>query len=212
MFVLGQRPSDAADVEAVPPVCASNSPALLVHLPFNVRFRISVAGATGIRRQASPATRIRYLSEIVVPERRLFTIGHSNHTDAHFVDLLRQHEIDVLVDVRTQPYSQYSPQFNREALQREVVAAGRQYLFLGEELGGRPPETDCYDDEGHVLYSTLARIPRFLGGIERVEKGIQKCRVALMCSEEGRFVSGARNGNWSSQWLTEIVTGFSTDR
>ena len=124
------------------------------------------------------------MSELVVPERRLFTIGHSNHTDAHFVGLLRQHEIDVLVDVRTQPYSQYSPQFNREALQREVVAAGRQYLFLGEELGGRPPETDCYDDEGHVLYSTLARIPRFLGGIERVEKGIRKYRVALMCSEE----------------------------
>lgn len=125
-----------------------------------------------------------FVSDLVVPERRLFTIGHSNHTDEHFVGLLRQHEIEVLVDVRSQPYSQYSSQFNRDALQREVVAAGRQYLFLGEELGGRPPETDCYDDEGHVLYSTLARIPRFLGGIERVEKGIQKYRVALMCSEE----------------------------
>lgn len=128
------------------------------------------------------------MSDLVVPESCLFTIGHSNHTDKHFIGLLKQHEIDVLVDVRSQPYSQYNPQFNREALQREVVAAGWQYLFLGAELGGRPRERGCYDDEGHVLYSTLARLPRFLGGIERVEKGIQKSRVALMCSEEAPTV------------------------
>ena len=124
------------------------------------------------------------MSALVVPESRLFTIGHSNHTDVHFCGLLRQHEIDVLVDVRTQPYSQYSPQFNREALQQAVMATGRKYLFMGEELGGRPPEAECYDDAGHVLYSTLAKVPRFLQGIDRIETGIQKYRVALMCSEE----------------------------
>jgi uncharacterized protein (DUF488 family) len=114
----------------------------------------------------------------------VFTIGHSNHAAEHFCGLLHRHEIDVLVDVRSRPYSQYSPQFNRESLQRSVVDAGRRYLFMGEELGGRPPEPDCYDDKGHVLYSTLSRIPRFLHGIERIEVGIQKYRVALMCSEE----------------------------
>ncbi|RLS46864.1 MAG: DUF488 family protein [Planctomycetota bacterium] len=60
---------------------------------------------------------------LVVPERRLFTIGHSNHTDEHFLGLLRQHEIDVLVDVRTQPYLQYSPQFNRAAWARPPAFA-----------------------------------------------------------------------------------------
>ena len=166
-------------------VGADAGESLIARTSLALRLNVSLQIALGMVSQDQTIGRKgRLVSELVVPESRLFTIGHSNHTDEFFCSLLRQHEIDVLVDVRTQPYSQYSPQFNREALQREVVVAGRQYLFLGEELGGRPPEQDCYDDEGHVLYSTLARIPRFLGGIERVEKGIQKYRVALMCSEE----------------------------
>ena len=118
----------------------------------------------------------------------LFSIGHSNHEALRFCELLRQHGIDVLVDVRSLPYSQYSPHFNRETLKEIVVPRGFQYLFLGEELGGRPPEEDCYDEEGHVLYSKLATVPRFLHGIDRIEKGIQKYRVAMMCSEEDPLV------------------------
>jgi uncharacterized protein (DUF488 family) len=114
----------------------------------------------------------------------LFTIGHSNHEALHFCGLLKQHGIDVLVDVRSSPYSQYSPHFNRETIKEIVVPRGFQYVFLGEELGGRPVEPDCYDEEGHVLYSKLAQVPRFLQGVDRVEKGIQKYRVAMMCSEE----------------------------
>ncbi len=126
------------------------------------------------------------MTDIHVPDtgQYLFTIGHSNHSAEHFCGLLRQHGIDVLVDVRSQPYSQYSPHFNRELLKPVVVGSGLQYVFMGEELGGRPPELDCYDDEGHVLYSKLSQSPRFLRGIDRVEKGIEKYRVALMCSEE----------------------------
>ena len=43
---------------------------------------------------------------------------------------------DVLVDVRSYPYSQFAPQYNREALQQALREARCQYLFLGEELGG----------------------------------------------------------------------------
>ena len=115
---------------------------------------------------------------------RLFSIGHSNHEALRFCELLREHGVDVLVDVRSQPYSQYSPHFNRDTLKQIVVPRGFQYLFLGEELGGRPVEEDCYDEAGHVLYSKLSQVPRFLQGIDRLEKGIQKYRVAMMCSEE----------------------------
>ena len=126
------------------------------------------------------------MTALVVPEteQNLFTIGHSNHSAEHFCGLLRQHGVEVLVDVRSQPYSQYTPHFNRESLKPAVIGDGVQYLFMGEELGGRPPELDCYDADGHVLYSKLSQSTRFLQGIDRVEKGIEKYRVALMCSEE----------------------------
>lgn len=114
----------------------------------------------------------------------LFTIGHSNHELEVFLDLLRQHQIEVLADVRSQPFSRYTPHFNREVLQHEIQRAGLKYLFLGEELGGRPDGTEFYDLEGHVLYSRVAESQRFLDGLERLKSGIQKYRVAIMCSEE----------------------------
>ena len=114
----------------------------------------------------------------------LFTVGHSNHPFDAFAELLKQHRIDVLVDTRSSPYSQYVTHFNREAIQAELPTRGIKYLYLGEELGGRPDGAEFYDEAGHVRYYRVAESAKFLGGIERVEAGIRKFRVALMCSEE----------------------------
>ena len=71
----------------------------------------------------------------------VFTIGHSNLESAKFVALLKQHGIQAVADVRSSPYSQYNPQFNREPLQRAMQEQGISYVFLGAELGrgGRNP-------------------------------------------------------------------------
>ena len=114
----------------------------------------------------------------------LFTVGHSNHRLEVFVELLKRHGIQVLVDTRSYPYSRHVPHFNREELSRRLKEEGINYLYLGRELGGRPDEEEFYDEEGHVLYYRLAESPIFLVGIERLEKGIRKYRVAIMCSEE----------------------------
>jgi len=114
----------------------------------------------------------------------VYTVGHSNQSLDRFVELLRQHAVDVLVDVRSAPYSRYAPQFGHQMLSTRLPAAGIKYLFLGRELGGRPDEPAFYDPDGHVNYARLARAPRFLSGIERVLTGGRRFRVALMCSEE----------------------------
>lgn len=114
----------------------------------------------------------------------LYTAGHSNHALPEFLQLLKQHGIEVLVDVRSHPYSKYVAHFNKEEIQTALKQAGLKYLFLGAELGGRPAEDEFFDDEGHVLYYRVAQSPLFLGGIERVEAGSRHYRVALMCSEE----------------------------
>ena len=66
------------------------------------------------------------------------TIGHSDHDFADFVRLLRDHDITLVVDVRSQPYSRWTPQFNREALARRLQNEGLAYRFMGDTLGGRP--------------------------------------------------------------------------
>ncbi len=118
----------------------------------------------------------------------LFTVGHSNHEWDVFVELLRRHHIDVLVDVRSHPYSKYAPHFNMDRLKEALPTSGIRYLFMGEELGGRPSEEDLYDQDGHVLYYRLAETALFQAGLARIKKGMEKFRVAMMCSEENPAV------------------------
>jgi uncharacterized protein (DUF488 family) len=116
--------------------------------------------------------------------RQVFTIGHSNHSQQVFIGLVRQHQIDVVADVRSQPYTGYATHFNAGQIQPMLAEVGIQYVFLGEELGGRPTDPACYDADGYVLYDRVAASTCFLQGIERLETGIQRYCVAVMCSEE----------------------------
>src|SRR5260370_16478564 len=116
--------------------------------------------------------------------RQLYTMGHSSHIREHFLLLLHQYSIEVLVDTRSTPYSRYSPQFDREALRELVAAAGVKYLFLGDVVGGRPKDEDHYDEQGRALYTKVGKDVEFLRCIERLENGAGEFRVALMCSEE----------------------------
>lgn len=113
----------------------------------------------------------------------LWTIGHSTHPFDAFARLLAQERIDVVADVRSQPYSRFSPQFGREALAAALRERQLGYVFLGDELGGRPTIDEHYDDQGHALYGPMSREPGFCRGIERILRGARDHRVALMCSE-----------------------------
>lgn len=120
--------------------------------------------------------------EMREPQSRLYTIGHSNHAPEVFLDLLARHGIEVLVDVRSQPYSRYAAHFDKPGLTALVTGAGVKYLFLGKELGGRPESAEFYDPaDGRVLYDRVAASSLFLGGLARLETGLQKYRVAIMC-------------------------------
>ena len=61
----------------------------------------------------------------------LYTIGHSNHSTEKFIELLLKHEITAVCDVRSQPYSKFNPQFNRENIQKELKQSNIAYVFLG---------------------------------------------------------------------------------
>lgn len=133
------------------------------------------------------------MSETTVDDLGLiYTIGHSNHPLEVFLGLLRDNAIDVLIDTRSSPYSRFSPQFNREALKAAICAEGMKYGFYGRELGGRPDDEDFYDEEGHVLYSAVAKSFLFNDGLERLTRGIQNHRIALLCSEEDPSVCHRR--------------------
>jgi len=116
--------------------------------------------------------------------RSLLSIGHSNHTLTLFMDLLKQHGVQLLVDVRSDPYSRYAPQFTSGSLRSAATVDRVGYLYLGNELGGKPKDRRFYDSTGHVNYRLLAESPKFLEGLARLESEAETQRVAIMCSEE----------------------------
>ena len=113
----------------------------------------------------------------------VWTIGHSNHGVDEFARLVSSEQIDFLVDVRSFPYSRYAPHFNRDELEAAMTRRGVRYLFMGEELGGRPTSEDHYDDEGHALYGPMSEEAAFMSGVERLIEGARSHRIALVCSE-----------------------------
>lgn len=112
----------------------------------------------------------------------IFSVGHSTHSYERFLKLLQEAGVTAIADVRTSPFSRHFPQFNRDALKEGLRTDGIAYSFLGKELGGRPIGQQLYR-EGVADYELMAKTPDFNCGLERVEEGARKYRIALMCSE-----------------------------
>jgi uncharacterized protein (DUF488 family) len=114
----------------------------------------------------------------------ILTIGYGLRDVREFVALLRRHGVEYVGDVRSAPYSRRRPEFSREALERLLRTSELRYVFLGDTLGGRPDDPDCYDADGHVDYDRCRTSPSFAAGIERVEIAHREGhRLALLCSE-----------------------------
>jgi uncharacterized protein (DUF488 family) len=124
----------------------------------------------------------------------VYTIGHSNVTVDKIVQLLQRYQIQVLVDVRSVPYSQYSPQFNRDSLAEALRESGIEYLFAGEYLGGRPEDRTLYKSGENpssreeylelVDYNKVAKQDWYRNAIARLIAIAGERRTAVMCSEE----------------------------
>ena len=113
----------------------------------------------------------------------IYTIGYGNRTVDELVAILQQYGIHYLIDVRSSPYSRFKPEFGKEALDQALRPHAIRYVFLGQELGGRPTDPDCFV-EGKVDYDRVRVKPFYQAGIERVHTAWQKqLPVVLMCSE-----------------------------
>lgn len=113
----------------------------------------------------------------------VYTVGHSNHSMAAFVALLRRHGVNAICDVRSHPYSRFVPQYSQEPLKKALATEGIAYVFLGKELGARSSNPACYK-QGKVQFELLAHEPGFADGIKRVIQGIANYSIALMCAEK----------------------------
>jgi uncharacterized protein (DUF488 family) len=108
----------------------------------------------------------------------LYTIGHSNHPIEAFLDLLRLHGVDVLVDVRTVPHSRRHPQVRKRDLARSCAAAGIAYRWRGDDLGGIKRDSACRS------FAEAAARPGFAAALDELVELARGAAPALMCAEK----------------------------
>jgi uncharacterized protein (DUF488 family) len=113
----------------------------------------------------------------------LLTLGHSNHPIERFITLLKDAGATAVADVRSSPFSRFSPQYSRDTLHSALTEAGLAYTFLGKEFGARSSDPACYSN-GKVQYSKLAQSVPFKDGIGRVSNGLKRYRIAFICAEK----------------------------
>lgn len=104
----------------------------------------------------------------------ILSIGHSNTSFSVFASRLREADRQVVVDVRSVPYSSYARHFSRDLIGPLLRDAGFGYLYLGDVLGA-----------GHNILNEPEheRARRIERGIDRVERGALEFRLVLMCGE-----------------------------
>ena len=120
-------------------------------------------------------------------EPEILTVGHSNHEEQDFLELLRGAGVELIADVRANPRSRY-PQFNRSALAGTMKASGIGYAPLGADLGGRrvpAPNTanQGWDVEAFRGYADHMATEQFEAGLGMLESLARERHAAVMCAE-----------------------------
>ncbi len=113
----------------------------------------------------------------------IYTIGYGNRSIQEFIEVLERYGIAYLIDVRSVPYSRYKPEFSQATLMKRLMNYGIHYVFMGNKIGGRPDDAECYVN-GKVDYEKVNNTENYQHGIQRLIVAFtQGHRVALMCSE-----------------------------
>ncbi len=121
-------------------------------------------------------------------KKHLFTIGHSTHPIKEFISILKEYEIECLVDIRHYPGSRYCPQFKKERLKKSLEKAGIQYLHK-ENLGGRrrvnkeSDENAGWRNAAFRGYADYMQTKEFKEALKELMELAKKKTIVIMCAE-----------------------------
>ncbi len=122
-----------------------------------------------------------------LPWPTVWTIGHSTRVAADFIQILRIHQINTLVDVRSFPGSRRYPQFNRSELSESLAGEGIAYHHLPSLGGRRRPspasKNTAWRNPSFRAYADHMETVEFKQGLEQLGELARKGTTAVMCAE-----------------------------
>lgn len=113
----------------------------------------------------------------------LFTIGFERFSIEEFISVLKDNNINLLVDVRSKPHSDRFPAYNRDALKTTLAEHEISHESYAREFGARQKNPNYYTN-GVMDFDLFRRSAVFTEGVDKLCKRIQSGEiVALMCHE-----------------------------
>lgn len=119
----------------------------------------------------------------------LYTIGHSDRSLEDFLAILKEHDIQSLVDIRSLPGSNKFPYFNSENLAGVVSENGMNYFWL-PKLGGLrrtrkefPSRNTGLTSPSFRSYADYMSTEDFREGVGELIEIASNSTTAYMCAE-----------------------------
>lgn len=133
----------------------------------------------------------------------LCTIGYEKRSLDQYIDLLLEHGVEVVLDVRETAWS-HKPGFSKTAFAAGLEAAGIEYFHL--RVAGNPKwlreaasnHADCL----HLYRHYLEGHPEVLDSLSETlrEQGVSHRRIALTCFE--RHPEDCHRGILAAEWAS----------
>ncbi|WP_047396498.1 DUF488 family protein [Cetobacterium sp. ZOR0034] len=118
-------------------------------------------------------------------EYKCYTIGYSGIKIERFIEILKERNINCVIDVRSTPYSKYVPEYNKEELKKSLKKNNIVYSNFNKEFGARRTEDEVYSEDEIVDFEKTLKLDIFNDGVKRLKIGYEKgYNIVLMCSEK----------------------------
>lgn len=115
----------------------------------------------------------------------IYTIGYTGFTREEMLKELFKRNINALIDVRSSPFSERYPDYNRVELAEFLKSNGVIYRNYSAEFGARQDDPEYYTSDGYLDFNKFATSKRFNDGINKIISSAQQhYKFVLMCAEK----------------------------
>jgi uncharacterized protein (DUF488 family) len=118
----------------------------------------------------------------------IYTIGYSGYKIENFLIEIKEHRISSVIDVRSNPYSQYYTDYNKENFEIFLKKNGVYYRNYVNEFGAQQKNRNFYSSDGYLDFEKFVKSEYFLNGVRNLKAGMDKgYKFLLMCAEKDPF-------------------------
>ena len=115
----------------------------------------------------------------------IYTIGYTGFAVNEFIELLKQKNINVVIDVRSTPYSERYAEYNKESLEKVLKENRIYYRNYVSEFGARQDSPEFYSSEGYLDFELFSKSQQFSNGVNKICNSIEQgYGIVILCAEK----------------------------